>query len=275
MTYAWLLLGSTEPRGCPPPRVRCTRSAMTASDTRPMTLVDARALLAQSRDVADMSFAGLDLRRAVSDSPGAIPRTFQRCDFRECSLAGLDLTGVTFDCCVFDEADISGADLENSSWLAGSGLKLQAVGARANGARFERCTMIGADWSQASLAGARFKGVRLAGASFARARLRDTSFEDCQLIAADMRNISFHRQTLRHVDFSDANLAGSDLRDATLDGCRLRGVKLTGAQCAGADLRGSDLGALAAADCIALRGAIISPEQAGEIVRGLGLLVRG
>jgi uncharacterized protein YjbI with pentapeptide repeats len=64
-------------------------------------------------------------------------------------VAGRDLSGATFDGGVFDEADLSEARLEDTTWAGVSGVKLQAMRCVATRARFERCSLIGADLSGA------------------------------------------------------------------------------------------------------------------------------
>ena len=49
---------------------------------------------------------------------------------------------------------------------------------------------------------------------------------------------------------------------------------LSGSRFEGADLRGADLGGLKLVDAGLFRGATISPRQAGELLGGLGLIIR-
>lgn len=245
---------------------------MSEHEATRVTLAEATELLRSTRELVGVDFTGLDLRRAFPREPeGAY--TFRGCVLRDVSAAGLDLTGATFDGVVVDEADFGEARLEETVWSGVTGLKFSAARAVATRARFERCSLIGADFAGASLAEASFTSTRLAGAVFAKARLRDTRFADCHLVAADLRGVSLHKQTLRHVDLSEANLSGADLREAVFDGGRLRDARFVDARFAGADLRRVDLGALSPQACAALRGAVISPAQAAELVRGLGLQV--
>ncbi len=245
---------------------------MTTDETRSVTLAEATALLRTEREVVNVDFTGLDLRRAF---PSKIeePYVFRGCVFRDANVAKLDLSGATFDGGVFDEADFTEARIEDTVWLGVTGAKLLAVKAIATRARFERCSLIAADFAGASLAEASFKSGRLTGACFSKAKMRDTRFADCQLVAADLRGVSLYKQTLKQVDLSEANLSGADLREAVLDGCRLRDARMVDARFTGADLRRSDLGTLTPLACGALRGAIISSAQAADLVRGLGLQV--
>jgi uncharacterized protein YjbI with pentapeptide repeats len=79
--------------------------------------------------------------------------------------------------------------------------------------------------------------------------------------------------TLDAVDFSDADLGGADFRACVMDRCRLRGASLRLARFQGADLRSCDLGPLNWQEAGIFKGAVISRDQADELLRGLGLTV--
>jgi uncharacterized protein YjbI with pentapeptide repeats len=74
-------------------------------------------------------------------------------------------------------------------------------------------------------------------------------------------------------DLSEADLSGADLRDVRFERCRLRGTVLRSTRLDGADLRGCDLGEVTPDTPRELRGAIVSPTQAGAICAALGLTV--
>jgi len=59
-----------------------------------------------------------------------------------------------------------------------------------------------------------------------------------------------------------------------LEACSLRDANLADARFEGADLRGADLGGIRLIDASAFRGAIISRDQAGQLLAELGLTVR-
>ena len=85
--------------------------------------------------------------------------------------------------------------------------------------------------------------------------------------------MNFRKCHLDGVDFTDADLAGCDFRDATFDGCRLQNAHLASARFEGADLRMADLGVLSFSTATCFKGAIISKNQATELLHGLGVLV--
>jgi uncharacterized protein YjbI with pentapeptide repeats len=93
------------------------------------------------------------------------------------------------------------------------------------------------------------------------------------LVGASLRKAPFARQRLVEVDFSDADLRGADFRETEFVGCRMRGAEIDGARFTGADLRGCDLGQIDLDHARAIKGALISREQATELLRGFGLKV--
>jgi fluoroquinolone resistance protein len=89
-----------------------------------------------------------------------------------------------------------------------------------------------------------------------------------------VRSFRFHKQTLKGLDFTDADLAGTDFRDSRLLDCSLRNASLRGCRFDGADLRACDLGQITLADAPHLRKAVISKDQAADLLQGVGLIVR-
>ncbi len=86
--------------------------------------------------------------------------------------------------------------------------------------------------------------------------------------------MSFRKQVLDQLDFSDADLGGCDFRDAVFNGGSLRGASLKGARFQGADLRAAELGGITVYDLTgSLKGAVISAEQAGQLIESLGVRV--
>jgi uncharacterized protein YjbI with pentapeptide repeats len=99
-------------------------------------------------------------------------------------------------------------------------------------------------------------------------------FQETLLINARLAGHSFFKQRLDKVDFSQADLRKCDFQSSTLDDCSLRDANVAGSRFDGADLRGADLGGLRLVDATQFRGATISRDQAGQLLRELGLNVR-
>ena len=111
------------------------------------------------------------------------------------------------------------------------------------------------------------------GADLTDARMMDVHFEETLLINAKLPGHSFRKQKLVRVDFSQADLRKCDFREAVLDACSLRDANVTACRFEGTDLRGADLGGIRLIDAAPYRGAIISREQAGQLLAELGLKV--
>ena len=99
------------------------------------------------------------------------------------------------------------------------------------------------------------------------------SFEDTLLVGADLRRMSFRKMKLVGLDFADADLSGCDFRDAVFEGGGLRDAHIRDTRFDGADLREADLGGLKLTNAKLFLGATISPRQAAELVRAMGLNV--
>jgi uncharacterized protein YjbI with pentapeptide repeats len=99
------------------------------------------------------------------------------------------------------------------------------------------------------------------------------NFEETLLIAAKLPSCSFHGMLLQRLDLSQADLRKSDFRKAVFRDCSLRDANLTDARFEGADLRGADLGGLRLIDAARFRGAVISREQAAQLLAELGLKI--
>lgn len=136
------------------------------------------------------------------------------------------------------------------------------------------CDLNNAVLRRANIASARFVASRMTGADFHAARGMGFAFEEVLLVNARLTGFSFRKERLVRLDMAQADLAKCDFRGAVLEGCSLREANLDGAQFMGADLRGADLGGLRLEDAGVFRGAIISREQAEQLLSGWGLLIR-
>ncbi|YAL84127.1 pentapeptide repeat-containing protein [Dermacoccaceae bacterium W4C1] len=157
------------------------------------------------------------------------PLTFTRCDLTDLRLRNVDASEISFVDCTLDRIDLEGARLGDAS--------------------FTGCRMTGAN-----LSGVGGLGFRL---------------ERCNLFAADLSGAPLPRADLTGCRLTEAVLRKADLRWAIFDGCDLSGTDLYGAQLEGADLRGAALGEVDGDRLPWLRGAIITPRQATEIVTAL------
>ena len=139
--------------------------------------------------------------------------------------------------------------------------------------RFVGCDTAGARWDGAHLTRVEMEGCRLVGAGFSRGaftdlRMRDVNAEMAVFIGAKFTAARFDRCNFRGASFESA-----DLRNVVFRNCDLRNAYLHEAKLEGTDLRGSDLGGVVM-DVGRLRGVIVDPGQAMELVEQMGITVR-
>jgi uncharacterized protein YjbI with pentapeptide repeats len=123
------------------------------------------------------------------------------------------------------------------------------------------------------LTAASFERCKLTGADLSEAKTLDIRFEETLLIHAKLPGYSFRKQTLKKLDFGQADLRKCDFRATIFEECSLRDANMMGSRFEGADLRGADLGGLRLVDASLFRGAVISREQAGQLLSELGMHV--
>ena len=144
---------------------------------------------------------------------------------------------------------------------------------RAADSRFVNC-----DFSNATLRGleaarVEFIGCRLIGLKAIECRWHDVLVEDCdarygQLTDGRLTACEFKGSGFQDADFQGANLEGLRTERVNFSRCNLSGAKLKDA-----DLRGADIeGLLVRSEDV--RGAIVTPPQAMELARLLGLVIR-
>ena len=148
------------------------------------------------------------------------------------------------------------------------------TGADLEEARVSACDFNNAAFRRANIGSARFVSTRMTGADLHMAKGMGFVFEEVLLVGARLPSLSFRKEKLIRLDLAQADLTKADFRGAVLEGCSLREANLDGAQFAGADLRGADLGGLQLEDARVFRGAVISREQAEQLLSGWGLLIR-
>ncbi len=138
----------------------------------------------------------------------------------------------------FEHCDISAAFLENC---------------RSQRVEFVGCRLLGIQMLSAVMNDLLFKDCNLEGAIFASAKGKHLRFENCQLQnatfeSASLEEITFERCDLSRVDFRNTKFTKADLRGSTLNGMQI--------------------------DADAVKGIVISPEQAIQMVGLLGVIVQ-
>ncbi|SNS48259.1 Uncharacterized protein YjbI, contains pentapeptide repeats [Sphingomonas laterariae] len=201
------------------------------------------------------------------------PQHVVDCELEALDLSGFDLTDWQFERCNLRRADFSKAISEGTHWRSCRGPFASFSGSQLDGAKFTSSDFNNADFRRSSLANATFHGCKLTGADLADARGMDIGFEESLLINAKLNGHVFRGRTLKRVDFSQADLRNCDFRSTIFEECQLRETLVAGARFAGADLRAADLGGLRLSDASTFRGAIISRDQAGQLLAEFGLQV--
>jgi uncharacterized protein YjbI with pentapeptide repeats len=140
--------------------------------------------------------------------------------------------------------------------------------------RIEACNLAGVQWQKAHLNGVELSDSSLVGARFSdAASIDDTVIRGCNCELAffwktRFRVVRFERCNLRRAAFTDADLSGVVFHECEMTGTDLRGAKLTGA-----DFRTSTITGIVA-EPGDVRGAIIAPEQAVDLVELLGVTLK-
>ena len=137
----------------------------------------------------------------------------------------------------------------------------------------ERCDFSAVDWEKARLRRVEFLGCRLLGTDMVEATFDDVAFNGCTADGAmfglaKFKSVRFERCRLRGATFEGADLSGvvfheCDLAQADLRGAKLYETDFSASKIDGLILSPNDL-----------QGAIISPQQAVQVVELLGITVK-
>ncbi len=132
--------------------------------------------------------------------------TYENCQFQDCNLSTVRLTGFIFIDCQFSNCDFSNAILTETG--------LQNI-------LFDRCKLIGIrfDSFQSFLFSANFNHCRLDFSSFYQVDLRKSIFQACSLVEVDFANANLSKIVLKKCNLSNAifeqtNLSETDFRTA-------------------------------------------------------------
>lgn len=172
-----------------------------------------------------------------------------------------------------NDVDLSGLDLTECEFVRCGVARTKFTSCPLIEARFDACDLNNTIWDGARLGAAPFFDCKLTGALFRDVTALNLDFRRCLMVSAYLRGVSFRRKELEALNFQGADLAGCDFREAKFTDCVLRDANVTDAKFQDADLRGADLGALSLNEAHRFKGALISKQQAAELLRGLGLNV--
>jgi len=140
-------------------------------------------------------------------------------------------------------------------------------------ARFVNCDLSNAVFRSFEATRVEFVACRLAGLNAPACRWQDVLIERC-----DARFAQLSEGRWRRCEVVASQLRESALNGVEFEGCRLRETvlcqaELTGTRLAGVDLSGCEIEGIVL-QVEDLRGAIVSPAQAMELARFLGVVVK-
>ena len=181
----------------------------------------------------------------------------------ESRIAGLDLSG----------RKLPGFSVKSSIFEGVSFARCAMPSPRFRDVRFVKC-----DLSNATLRGfeatrVEFVDCRLTGMVAIECRWQDVLVENC-----DGRYAQFHDGRIHTGEFKGSNFAEADFRNTDLDATIFIQAALTRADFSrsklrGADFRGADIDGIIVGP-EEVRGAIVSPTQAMDLARLLGLIIK-
>ena len=139
--------------------------------------------------------------------------------------------------------------------------------------QLDACDLSGVDGEHARLQRVAFHGCRLVGVQLLEARCEDIVLHDCTLESAIFASATFKAARFENCNLRGAVFAEADLTHAVFQRCDLTHADLRGSKLGGTDFRGSIINGMQVG-AQALKGAIIDPAQALQVVHLLGLIVK-
>ena len=194
----------------------------------------ARDLLLAGEDVENMHFTGVTFSGLAGRRAEFRACMFERCAFEPCEGVRFGFTDAAFLHC-----ELSGADFSQSA--------LQRV-------RLEECRCLGIRLSETLLMHARFVKCQMQYANLALARLKYAAFEACGL--------------------SQSCFSEAEIKQAVWDHCQLTEAEFVGTKLKGIDLRTNEISGIVLGGRGELAGATVSPLQACDLARRLGVTIR-
>ena len=181
----------------------------------------------------------------------------------ECLLAGVDgsslhLRGLNVGASLFEGVSFANSDV---------------VDARLRDTRFINCDLSNAVWRGFKAARVEFMDCRLTGFAAPECRWQDVLIENCDGRYGQFAQSRIQRSEIVGSSFVEADFRGADFEATVFERASLIRADLSRAKLRKTDLRGADLeGITVLAEDVA--GAIVSPSQAMDLARLLGLEIR-
>lgn len=186
-------------------------------------------------EVALTAFDGESFERLDPDATSFSEVVFHNCSFEDVDFSGCTFTDILFVGCRFISCSME------RSWL--------------NRVDFRACSAPGLGFNQGRLTGVSFTDCQLRYADFSEASVRGVVARDTCLAESVWRAVKLGRVELERCDLSRADVMRTSLEGVDLSSCNIGGLVVS------SGLR-------------ELRGAIIAPEQALDLVGFLGVRIK-
>lgn len=180
--------------------------------------------------------------------------------FKNLELIGEDLSGLTFQGIIFENCRLMDCRLDKSSFI-------DAV--------FIHCDMSNSTFSEGYFNRCQWQECKWLGASFVGASLQQMKAEACNLQYVNFDEVSFGDIAMLGSDLSQAALSSCRLKNFTAKESRFLGTNFFRTSLRSIDFSENELEApIVSDDCHELQGMVISPMQALELVKLLGVVVK-
>jgi uncharacterized protein YjbI with pentapeptide repeats len=137
----------------------------------------------------------------------------------------------------------------------------------------ERCNLAMVNWRGAKLTRALVRGCRMTGGKLVEGELDNVRFVDCHLDYASFADTRFRRVAFESCQLRETNFHGADLTGTVFSECDLEGADFASAKLQGADVSSSKIAGIAVGPG-EVRGLVVSRQQAADLARLFGLIVR-
>ena len=176
------------------------------------------------------------------------------------ALEGFDFSGLNFNRMVFVDCDLQNCDFSRASFMDALWGDSNLSNARFDHGFFSGCCLLAVKGVGADFTAGRLTGVRIAACNF-----QYGNFSRCRC----------HKLRIEQSDLSEAVFSESILQEADFSESRFNRTTFFRTPLAGIDLTSCEINGLGLSDSAAeLRRAVVSPAQAVELAKLLGVVVK-
>ena len=186
----------------------------------------------------EADITGRYIKGIIAPGADASRLTFRGVRLERCRFSEADAERAAFLDTEFVGCDLSGANFDAAFFQRCRFIDCKGVGTLLPGSRLTHVSWEGGDWRYAVLDTSRGKGVRLRRCDFSGSSLSGLRVTGWELEETELIGVNFCHTLLKDVD---------------LTRCRLEGIRIAGDE---------------------LKGAVVTPYQAAELARMLGVVIR-